>query len=78
MSAVPIIDPKVAVDHLLDARASLGDVRDSTLPGDAINTPVVDAIVCVNEALDGLSKLAADRAAQRARCVAELAKRERS
>lgn len=71
-STLPILDPREASDHLLDARASLQDVRDSTLAGDKLNKPVTAAITAVDEAMKILAVLVTGRVEQRRRDAEQL------
>ena len=64
-STLPILDPREATDHLLDARASLQDVRDSTLDGDKLNKPVTAAITALDEPMKILAVWVTGRGEQR-------------
>lgn len=71
-STLPILDPAEASNHLLDARASLMDIRNSTLPGDSLNVPVVNAIEDIDVAMKLLAVLVARRVEQRRQDVEQL------
>ena len=68
----PILDPREASNNLLDARASLMDIRNSTLPGDSLNVPVVNAIESVDEAMKLIAVMVARRVEQRRLDVEQL------
>lgn len=64
-STLPILDPRVASDHLLDARAALQDVRDSTLAGDGLNHLMTAAIANIDDAMKMIGALITRRVEQR-------------
>ena len=54
----PIMDPSVAIDHLLDARWNLSAIRDSTLPGLPLHASMVSALSATDSALSIVRALA--------------------
>ena len=56
MSTKVITDKSVAVDHLLDARASCQDVRDSSLPGTSLYTAMEKILREIDGAIVGLRR----------------------